>query len=776
MRFPFLTPLIAGLAGVLLTTWAQAAHGPSVRDVVEFTAMVQPDNNSSEALRQQVSPDGTRAFIVTRKAIVASDRNRYEILLLRLSPDVLATQKPGAPEVVFSFETDKDPYYADPAIEQVRWRDNQTLLFLGRMTDAQQQVYRLDLSTRGLQQLTHASTPIVSFAASDDLKRIVYAAQVPNPPLKDGARSFVMAGQTVWSAKFGQNRLQSQNRKYGFFVAEAGSPQPRALGEPFGEANIGTPLASISPDGRWALLPHYEPQRTLEWSRQYPMLGEVVGTFGPAVHNDPLRYYSGANVQTARRMTVWRLDDGLEQTVMDAPDDALPGGAQERLDHMWQGGGSSVVLAGTHLPLGVGGTASTASHVIEYWPDTARWVVIAQLAGRLDRLQLLPDGFAVIDGDHRREFRRTGAGWEEISNAAQSHESSPTNWTLSVRESLNVPPDVFAESPAGRAVRLTTLNPQFDPATWGVMKPYTWRDAKGREWRGGLMAGEGDDGSKPMPLIIETYDYSPDNFYLHGPNRSSRSGTSAFAGRAFVRDGFLVLAMAKNPQNVALKRDQSLFRMFNDGIRGAVDALVKEGRVDPARVGIIGWSTTGERVLNLVTFSDLPIRAATLADGDANTLFFYTLTYGLTDSAWGWFEKMNEGLPFGSRRANWLKNDPALNTDCVNTALRIESYGVPIYSNYDIYALLRRQFKPVEMVLIPGGAHSLSLPSERMVSLQGNLDWYRFWLKGEARAEPYLAGETVASLQAQYVAWRQMETMKAANDKLPRCDRESSRG
>ena len=403
-------------------------------------------------------------------------------------------------------------------------------------------------------------------------------------------------------------------------------------------------------------------------------------------------------------------------------------------------------------------------------------MVIATLTGRLDRLQRMRDGVAVFDGDRRREFRRAGAAWEEVSNAAQSSEASPSGWTLSVHESLNVPPDVFADGPAGRSVRLTTLNPQFDPLTWGVMKPYTWRDAKGREWRGGLMAGAGDNGSKPLPLIIETYDYSPDNFYLHGPNKASRSGTSAFAGRAFVRDGFLVLAMGKNPQNAPLKADQSLFKMFYEGVRGAVDALVREGRVDPAHVGIIGWSTTGERVLNLVTFSDLPIRAATLADGDANTMFFYTMTYGFIDSAWGWFESMNEGLPFGTHRANWLRNDPALNTDCVNTALRIESYGVPIYSNYDIYALLRRQFKPVEMVLIPGGTHSLSMPSERMVSLQGNLDWYRFWLKGEARTEPFLPGETVTSLKAQYAAWRQMETMKAANDKLPRCDRESSRG
>ena len=746
-----------------------------MHDVVEFTAFVQPHNNDSGALREQVSPDGTRAFIVTRQANVASDRNRYEIRLLHISPDVLTSGKPAAPELVFSYESDQDPNHGDPAIDQVRWWDDQSLLFMGRMKEGLPQVYRLDLATRDLHQLTRARTPIVSFAASKDLKRVVYAAQVPNPPLKDGARSFVMAGQSVWSAKFGQNRLQGQVRKYGFFVAEAGSPQPRALGEPFVEANLASPRASISPDGRWALLPHYEPQRTLEWSRQYPMFGEVVSTYGPAVRNDPLRYYSGANVQTARRMTVWRLDDGLEQTIVDAPDDALPGGSQERPDHAWQGGGASVVLAGTHLPLGVGGNTSTASHVIEYWPDSGRWTVVAQLASRLGRLLPRRDGFEVTDGDRRREFRRDGVGWREVAQAAQS-ETPISAWSLRVREGLNEPPDVVAEEPAGRTVRLTTLNPQFNAATWGVMKPFAWRDAKGREWRGGLIGGEGDHGSKRLPLIIETYDFSPDNFYLHGPNKSSRGGTSAFAGRAFVREGFLVLAMGKSPRNVPLKRDQSLFQFFNEGVRGAVDALVKEGRVDPARVGIIGWSTTGERVLNLVTFSDLPIRAATLADGDANTLFFFTLTYGFLDSAWGWFENMNEGLPFGTGRANWLRNDPALNTDCVNTALRIESYGVPIYSNYDIYALLRRQYKPAEMVLIPGGTHSLSMPSERMISLQGNVDWYRFWLKGETRTEPFLAGETAASLQAQYVAWREMETMKAANDRLPRCERHASRG
>jgi hypothetical protein len=58
-----------------------------------------------------------------------------------------------------------------------------------------------------------------------------------------------------------------------------------------------------------------------------------------------------------------------------------------------------------------------------------------------------------------------------------------------------------------------------------------------------------------------------------------------------------------------------------------------------------------------------------------------------------------------------------------------------------------------------------------MVSLQGNVDWYRFWLKGEERTEAFLAGETRDSLAAQYVRWRQMQAMKKDEPVSPRCKR-----
>lgn len=776
MRQTFLAPLCALLLAAGSSAPAQTPVGPTVQDVVEFTRIVEPRSREPEAIQQQLSPDGTRVFIVVRKPSVSSDMNRYEIQLLHLTPARLSERRPTSPEVVFAFETEQDSYDLDPAIQQVQWWDDRSLTFMGRLKDGIQQVYRLDLPTRELVQVTRGTTPVVSFAASKDLRRIVYAAQVPNPPLKDGARSIVIGNQSFWSVKTGQDRLAGQIRKYRFYVTDSGSSQqPRPLGEPFFESNYAKPRASISPDGRWALLPRYEsPEKTIAWSRQYSMVNELLKEYGQPLRADPLFYFSSPHTFVARRVVAWRLDDGREQDVVDAPDDALAGVNQTRVDKIWQGNGTSVVLAGTHLPITPGGRASTASHVIEYWPDTGRWAVIATLAGRLDDARPRVDGFELTDSGKRRVFRRiAGAAWHEVSGPTPASEGAAPVWSPRIEEGLNEPPDVYAKGPAGEMVRLTTLNPQFNVKTWGTVKPYTWRDAKNRQWQGGLLEGEGTVGRSKLPLVIQAYAFSSNRFFLDGPN-TWYGGTSAFAGRAFAREGVLVLMMGFRPMSGPVSDDYKKLRQFNEGVRGAVNALVKAGRVDPARVGIIGWSTTGETVLNLLTFSDLPIRAATLADGDANSLFAYTVTYGI--NVWDHVEAMNNAAPFGPKLADWVRNDPALNTDCVRSALRIESYGVPMYNNYDLYTLLRRQYKPVEMILIPGGNHSLSRPSERMLSLQGNVDWFRFWLKGERRTVPMLAGETGVSLQAQYEAWQQMEAMKAKVDAVPRCSRAASLG
>ena len=769
--------LAATLASLI--SWPNAATGapigPTVQDVVEFTRIIQPRNQADDALQSQVSPNGEHAFIVTRRADVRSDRNRFEIVLLDVSPRRLADRRVAAPVRLVTVDAERDADYGDPSVQKARWAGDRTIVFRARFHDREFQVYRVEVATRRLAQLTFAPHGVVEFAVSSDLRRVVYLSPVPNPPVPSAARSVVVGTTSFWSMHFGQEGTRNQQRRYRYFTVEAGARQgARPLGDVFAESSQ-RPNADISPDGRWAVLPRYEPDRQLAWGLKYPQVAAAAAEYGPSRALDPLGYYSRPYAYVPRRLIAYRLSDGKAQAVLDAPDDSL-GGNQGRTDRVWQGRGTSVVIAGTYLPrIGQGQEAVATSHLVEYWPDSGRWKDIAVLRDRLKEAVPISGergGFIAIDGDERRQFaRRSDGTWREMPE--EDAPASAPNWRLRVEQSLNRPPDIVATSPAGDRVNLTHLNPQFSEATWGTIRPFAWKDAQGRPWEGGLMVPDNFDPKVRHALVIQTYGFSPTRFYLDGSNLVD-GFTSGFAGRAFMRENILVLALPWSASSGVPTEPRARFTAFGDGVKAAIDALVASGSVDRDRIGIMGWSATGERVLNLVTFSDTPIRAASLLDGDANTLFSMTITYAVNDGIQSRKEATNGGGPFGDSLATWLRNDPSLHTDCIKAALRIETYGPEVHNNWDIYALLRRQYKPVEMIMMPRGAHSLSRPSERMASIQGNVDWYRFWLKGEQRSEPALPSETAASLNAQYARWTEMEELKRRADAAPRCASESN--
>ena len=69
------------------------------------------------------------------------------------------------------------------------------------------------------------------------------------------------------------------------------------------------------------------------------------------------------------------------------------------------------------------------------------------------------------------------------------------------------------------------------------------------------------------------------------------------------------------------------------------------------------------------------------------------------------------------------------------------------------------------------GNGPLWTPVDRMVSLQGNVDWYAFWLAGKTRTAPLLPSETTESVATQFAQWRELERLKAADEARPRCVR-----
>jgi len=61
-----------------------------------------------------------------------------------------------------------------------------------------------------------------------------------------------------------------------------------------------------------------------------------------------------------------------------------------------------------------------------------------------------------------------------------------------------------------------------------------------------------------------------------------------------------------------------------------------------------------------------------------------------------------------------------------------------------------------------------------MISLQGNVDWFRFWLKGERRESVAIPKELVPDLAHQYERWDQMAKLGTGANVGPNCVREES--
>ncbi len=792
--FTFLLALLA--AGLSLPFMsAHAGVGPTVKDVIEFKRIVQPITHSDADLQAQISPDREQAFIVTRQSNVATDVNRFELLWLDVSRKRLSATGIVPPVTLLTVDSRQDEKDLNPSVQDVRWLSNRTIVLRARMNDEPFQVYRLDVPTGQLTQMTYAPFGVLSFDLTPDLNKVLYLGPVPNPAVPAGVRSIVVGTQSFWNVHFGQGGFRNQKRRYQFYVADAQSrAAARPLGDSFAENLVQFPRPSISPDGRWAALPVIRPERVKQWEGEYAQIADAVAQSGGSRKLDPLSYFSTPTHYAPRSVVVYRLSDGAAQAIVDAPDDSTWANGL-RTDRLWQRDGQSIVVAGTYLPRSAKDGPADASHIVEYWPEAKRWKDIAVLKHQLKWASPVAgqaNAFVVLDGETTRRFEKTADGqWRELT-AAETHgvqggsawvdstqaaaalsaNALPIDWHLHVQEALNQPPDIVAQGPGGAVVRLTDMNPQFLASEWGTMREYSWKDAKGRTWNGGLMVPKDFDPEARHALVIQTYGFSPTRFYRDGSNTYD-GFTSGFPGRALLRENILVLAvpLAVPPPSgdlSALDTGAKVF-MVQDGVRAAIDDLVGKGIVDRDRIGIMGWSATGEQVLNMVTFTDIPIRAASMLDGDANTLFSMTITYSVLDDTQVRKEQLNGGGPYGASLQRWIDRDPALHTECVRAAMRIETYGPEVHNNWDEYILMRRQYKPVELIYIPGGAHQLSRPSERMISLQGNVDWYKFWLSGEKRTEVIIPGETATSLNDQYVRWDQMAEMKKVDDKKPRC-------
>jgi dipeptidyl aminopeptidase/acylaminoacyl peptidase len=336
------------------------------------------------------------------------------------------------------------------------------------------------------------------------------------------------------------------------------------------------------------------------------------------------------------------------------------------------------------------------------------------------------------------------------SDVAVDERRDPEYPSVFVHQDLNRPPALFVRpTPKAKPVLIWDPNPQLGSKKLGQVSIRRWKDPRGHEWVAGLVKPPDYDAKQKYPLVIQTHGFAEHRFLTDG------GYTSALAARPLASAGIVVLQMPYNPEHFVTAQelpDQIL------GFESAIDLLASGGIIDPARVGIIGFSRTCYHVEGALIKDPTRFAAATIADG-ADESYLQYLRNTLSSSQKSEQEAIYGTTPFGEGLKAWLKSAPGFNLDKVRTPLRIEAIsGIEaILGEWEIYASLRLQGKPVDLISFPDGVHELVKPWERIASQQGNVDWFRFWLQGYEDPEPTKAD--------QYKRWRELRKLQAEDEK-----------
>jgi hypothetical protein len=309
---------------------------------------------------------------------------------------------------------------------------------------------------------------------------------------------------------------------------------------------------------------------------------------------------------------------------------------------------------------------------------------------------------------------------------------------------VNTPPALVArDNGTGKSRKIWDPNPQLAEINMGEASVYRWRDAAGRQWSGGLVKPPDYTRGRRYPLVIQTHGFDPGQFLVDGAT------TGANAARAMAARGMMVLQVKEI--NVAHLTPQEAEIDGRNGYQAAINQLAKEGLINPQRVGIIGWSRTGWYVLNALTHAPRMFVAASLVEsthGDL-TQYWWLVDYDLGPVLANSIADGMGGSPNGSGIGKWLAGSPEFNTTKIVAPILFEQHEPSaLIFGWDLYAALRAQNKPVELLYIRNGSHNLTRPLERLASQEMNSDWYDFWLN--AHEDP------AAEKAHQYKRWRKL--------------------
>lgn len=703
----------------------------TVKDVVEMRHWADHDyflGGESTGRVALFSKNGKRIVVVLRQGNLARNTNDYQILLF--DSHHLFTSRPVRTIATFSSSSNRE------AISGIKWLDDsRTLVFLAEVGSDGPQIYSLDVETQRLTRLTDARLPIVKYVVSGDGKEFIYEAAARAPDCTNATNvSLAITTQTpsdlFQCGHLTTGKIGGSSRI--LFVHRVHQETSKISARDFVSEFL--PL-SLAPNGRYALLAVDVRDIPSFWSEyQNRVLHPYIV--------EPRR--PGSHSIVAMFLVI----DTVLHTATPLLGTPI---AWENTGFAWSKDGRSLILSGAYLPLDVPEAKQRQirlkdTFVVEVQLPSRRVLQITAGPWKVDQWEG-KTGIVVVSsgtGNQRKTsfFRKEGDHWVEVSAPPTA---APAPVKIALEEDINHPPKIYATENGSKSL-LVDLNPQFREFRFGKEEVLTWKASDGHLVTGGLYYPPDYKAGRRYPLVIQTHGFRRDRFWIDGP------WSSAFAAQPLAAKDIMVLQVGNSADpaediKVVDTPEEAPRQMA--AYEGAIEYLDARGLIDPARVGIIGFSRTVLHVEFTLTHSRIPFAAAVLADGFDGGYVNYLLWQSTS------YVNVNGGSPFGSTLALWLKNSPGFNLTKVNTPVRLEYYGpAGFLGGWQWFSGLTLLRQPVDLSWIPDGVHLLFKPIDRMASLGQTVDWFCFWLEGKKDPDP--------NKRSQYQRWEQLRSMHAS--------------
>jgi hypothetical protein len=760
--------VVVSFCGVLVPSACAQKGLFSVRDSIEMTTFSDPYTRSPDS-QCKASPNGKYFFAITTKGMLATNQLQSTIWLYRSNRVLAFLRKRNAaapqPKLLVSIQATPRAQQFDSygsLITKAQWSsDSAGILFLAETGDGLRRLYEVHISGREKRLVSARSEDVEDFTEAAGTS--VYISE-PGARSREGIHSSsfknpvstVLTGRSLLNifdpSEFSPtgtanrasdlwavhgNRRIALNQRYGLnswhYPVSAGNAFHLAL-SPNGNALIAAkPVSQIRPSWRQlvSLLPSFDfarlpgteanADRDWLWPWQYVYIN---------LSHDQ-------QVSLAEAPTAWMTGYG------------------EPYQAVWSQDGRRVLVTSTFLstsPDSIEKTAPCSVAVFTVATEETRCVAYTRYVSSGSRLRSARFGSSpdevVIDWSTRGKpndevYRLTDGNWL-LASTANVEPRRGARLSVSIRQGLDKPPALWAtDHESGVNKELWNPNPQLGMIGMGQTSIYRWKDSSGYEWEAGLVKPYGYIPGRRYPLVVQTHGFSPHEFLVDG------SYTTGFAAQPLAAAGIMVLQMEDRSDRHQKGIGQEA-NLFAQGCAAGIQQLDADGLIDPARVGIIGFSRTSWYVeTTSVNFPKL-FKAAAIIDGVDQGYVNYILFCAGMPSCRNEPELANGGAPFGQALESWLHSAASFRLDRVQAPLRIEAINwYSILQEWEIYSSLFQQEKPVDFVYIANGQHILQQPKQRFVSQQGNVDWFRFWLQGFEDPSPLK--------RAQYRRWTKLK-------------------